>query len=120
MELYVYKAKVVYIVDADTIDVVLDLGFDISLKSRIRLARINAYETRLGKKTTQEQKEIGLEAKQYVKDLLEEKEILLKSNKDKTGKFGRYIAEIYYKKDNEEINLNDELVLKKFAVYQEY
>jgi len=118
--MYEYRAHVVRVVDADTVDVLLDLGFDISLKKRVRFARINAYETRLGKDTTQEEKEIGLEAKEYVKNLVEGKEIILQSQKGKGGKYGRYIAEIIYMVDDQRINLNDELVIKKYAVYQDY
>ena len=118
--MYEYRAHVVRVVDGDTADVLIDLGFDISLKKRVRFTRINAYETRLGKDTTQEEKEIGLEAKEYVKNLIEGKEIILQSHKEKGGKYGRYIAEIIYMKDEERINLNDELVIKKYAVYQEY
>ena len=120
METYNYKAFVERVVDGDTIDVELDLGFDVSLKKRVRFARINAYETRLGKKTTAEEKEIGLKAKEYVKNLIENKSVMLKSSKSKTGKFGRYIADVYYITDEKEVNLNDELVNLKYAVYQEY
>lgn len=113
--MYEYNALVTNVVDADTIDVLCDLGFSTFTKQRLRFARINAYEIRLGKNTTEEEKQVGLEAKQYVKDLIEGKEITIRTEKD-TGKYGRYIAEIIFN----DINLNDDLVIKKYAIYQEY
>lgn len=115
--MYDYKAKIIRVVDGDTAIVDINLGFDIVVRQTVRFARINAFETRLGKNTNEEEKKIGLEAKEYVKNLIEGKEVYLKTFKDK-GKYGRYIAEIYY--GEEKINLNDELVTKKYAIYQSY
>lgn len=117
--MYEYRATVKEVIDGDTLYAIVDLGFGVFAYQSFRFARIDAYEARLGKNTTQAEKEIGLEAKAYVKDLIEGKEILIKSQK--TGKYGRYIAEIIYTDENgNDVNLNDELVMKKYAVYKEY
>jgi len=116
--MYDYKAKVIRVVDGDTAEVVIDLGFNVTIRETVRFARIDAYETRLGKKTTPEMKKIGLEAKQYVIDTIEGKEIYLKTYKD-SGKYGRYIADIFLDFEMTQ-NLNDDLVIKKYAVYKDY
>lgn len=112
--MFEYKAIVERVVDGDTLDLRIDLGFKIYTNQRVRLARINAYETTLRYGTTEEEKQLGLQGKEYVKNLLEGKEVKIIS--EKTGKYGRYIVEVYYG----DINLNDDLVQKKFAIYQEY
>lgn len=66
-------------------------------------------------------KERGLEAKVYVKNLIENKEIIIKTFlKNVRGKYGRILAEIYFFNGKEWKNLNDELVNLKYAVYQKY
>jgi len=65
--MYIYKAKCERVVDGDTIDATIDLGFDTWKKIRIRLVGINAAESRT---RDLEEKARGLAAKQYVKDIL--------------------------------------------------
>ena len=102
---YEYKATLKKVVDADTIDVIVDLGFSISTNLRLRLARIDAWEIR------GEERVKGLKAKEFVIKNLPE-EFTIKTQKDKKGKYGRYIAEIIY---NDDINLNDELIKEGHA-----
>jgi len=97
--MYEYKAKVIHVVDGDTIDVICDLGFNITFEMRIRFASIDTPEIYHYK--TKEEKERGIQAKQFVIDTLLNKEVTIKTKKDKKGKYGRYIANIYY--DNKEI-----------------
>lgn len=92
--MYHYKAKVDRVVDGDTIDVVIDLGFYMTTKQRIRLYGINTPEVR-GK-----EKEAGLASKQFVIDYLADKEITIDTTK--TGKFGRWLGVIYA--DGENVN----------------
>jgi len=115
--LYHYRAEVVSVYDADTITVRIDQGFNNSTKKVLRLARIDAWELRL------EERERGLKARDWLKSIIPPgTEILVKTFKDKTGKYGRYIADIYcYNEELDKfINLNDELVSKGHAVYKEY
>lgn len=88
--LFYYKAKVIKVVDGDTCDVCIDLGFDIHVKQRIRFYGIDTPETRTRDK---EEKARGLKAKQFVKDLIEDKEVELKVYKQ--GKFGRYLVDVF-------------------------
>jgi endonuclease YncB( thermonuclease family) len=118
-QLYYYFAKILKVIDADTVELDVDCGFDIWLKKSARLARINAYEIKLGTNTTIEQKKAGLQGKEYVVKLLEGKKVIIKSVLDKE-KYGRILVEIFYLEDNNWINLNDELVRLNFAIYQNY
>ena len=88
--MYNYKISVLKVIDGDTIDAELDLGFDIKVKKRIRFMGINAPESRT---RDLEEKARGLAAKDRVKQLLEGCEnITLKSHG--VGKFGRCLGEI--------------------------
>jgi len=116
--MYKYKAKLDRIVDGDTMDVIIDLGFKITTFQRIRLARINTPETYNVKKDSEEYKK-GMEAKLFVEKRLADNnnEMLLETEKV-TEKYGRYIGTIYLS-DNT-VSLNDELVAKGFAKYVTY
>ena len=88
--MFEYYATVLKIVDGDTIDVMIDLGLGVHCKERLRFARINAWEMR------GEHKEKGKAAKARLAELIPVgKKILVSTQKDKRGKYGRYIAEIY-------------------------
>lgn len=99
--MYNYMAKVVKVVDGDTIDVEIDLGFDIWHKIRLRLAHIDAYE-----KST----DIGKEAAEFLKVLLEG--FFVEIYTEKTDKYGRYLATVVLNG----VNLNDQLISKGYAV----
>lgn len=115
--MYHYKAEVLSIYDADTITVRIDLGFTNTTKKVLRLARINAWELRL------EEREDGLKARDWLRSVIPPgTEIMVKTVKDKTGKYGRYLADIYsYNEECDKlVNLNDELVTRGHAIYKEY
>ena len=89
--MYNYKISPLKVIDGDTIDADLDLGFDIKVKKRIRFAGINTPESRT---RDLEEKAKGLAAKDRVKQLLDGcKNIQLKSHG--IGKFGRCLGEIF-------------------------
>lgn len=104
--MYEYKFKFLRVVDGDTVDGVIDLGFNISLKERVRLYGINAPETRLQRsikdiKERQAEKERGLKAKARLKELLTEAEkqpegLYIETFLDKKGKYGRILGDIRY------------------------
>jgi micrococcal nuclease len=107
---YCFYAKVKRVVDADTIDLVVDCGFGIFRNERIRLAHVNAWEVR------GEEREQGLLAKEYVEKLLPVgRTIVVKTGKEK-GKYGRYIGEIITSKGD----LGQLLVENGHARYQSY
>jgi|TARA_R100001443_G_scaffold13939_2_gene23837 micrococcal nuclease len=89
--MYTYKIKLDRVIDGDTIDAHIDLGFDISTKKRIRFLGINTPESRT---RDLEEKAKGLAAKDRVKQLLEgSKEITLQSHG--VGKYGRCLGELF-------------------------
>jgi len=116
--MFTYHAKVDRVVDGDTIDLVIDLGFKITTFQRIRLRDINTPETYNVKKGSEEYLK-GMAAKTFVTERLlkNNNQLIVETDKD-VGKFGRYIGVIRLA-DNE-ITLNDELVQKGYAVYAKY
>jgi micrococcal nuclease len=89
--MYTYKICLLKVVDGDTIDAEIDLGFDVKVKKRVRFMGVNAPESRT---RDLEEKARGLAAKNRVKQLLEGcKNITLKSHG--VGKFGRCLGELH-------------------------
>ena len=115
--MYNYKISPLKVVDGDTIDADIDLGFDVKVKKRIRFMGINAPESRT---KDLEEKARGLAAKDRVKQLLEGCEnITLKSHG--VGKFGRCLGEIMLDKvDGSEkltlVSLNELLIKEGHAI----
>ena len=107
-ELYIYKAKVLKCVDGDTVDVLIDLGFDTFVKQRIRLAGINTPES---KTRREDEKILGLTAKYLLAKYLGE-DIIIKTKKK--GKYGRYLGLVY--PSGESLSANEYLILKGFAL----
>ena len=108
--MYEYKAKVLRVVDGDTVDVLVDLGFSHFQKMRLRLFGINTPEMR------GEERPAGIKAKQYVIDRIGDgdtgAQIMIMTERDRTGKYGRYIATIFYDTATEkEISLNIQLII---------
>ena len=106
-----YKAKVVKIIDGDTIDVDIDVGFDIIIaKQRIRLYGIDTPESRTRDK---EEKFYGNISKQFLNDYCPKGSyITLRTHLDKKGKFGRILGEIIVNK----VNLNEQMIEENLAV----
>jgi micrococcal nuclease len=98
-----YVRKVENVVDGDTIDVLIDLGFDILFQSRVRLAGIDTPESRT---KDLKEKALGLESKEYLKKALKDaKSVVIKTEKmNSTEKFGRILGWIYVNGDTESVN----------------
>ena len=94
--------KVIKVVDGDTIDVMLDLGFDIMYKSRVRLFGIDTPESRTSDKI---EKKYGMLSKKFLKEALTKgKKIVIKTYKgDETGKFGRILGDVFV--DGKSVNM---------------
>ena len=103
-----YEAELIKVLDGDTIDCYIDLGFDLKIKKRIRYMGIDTWESRT---RDLEEKEKGLLAKARNKELLEQGVFKIKSFG--TGKFGRVLGEIFVSPEfvgdaiNESINNPD-------------
>ena len=112
--MYEYKAILKRVVDGDTMDLVIDMGFKITTVQRVRLKGINTPETWHRKKDSEEYKK-GMEAKEYVIRRLAENnnEFIVRTNKH-PGVYGRYIADIVL--PDSDITLNEELLQKGYAV----
>lgn len=111
--MYEYFVKeVTKVVDGDTIDVVIDLGFSIMFASRIRLAGIDAPESRTRDKA---EKALGLESKKYLANRIKAaKSIVVKTEKIKSSeKYGRILGWLYL--DNEGTSINTEMINKGYA-----
>ena len=102
--MYQYFVKEVKnVVDGDTIDVIIDLGFDILFASRVRLAGIDTPESRT---TDKAEKALGLESKDYLKKHLKDaKSVVIKTEKmNSSEKFGRILGWLYVNGDTESVN----------------
>lgn len=104
--MYIYKAKLLRVVDGDTVDAMIDLGFGVWKKVRIRFYGLDAWESRT---RDLEEKKKGLAAKSRVASLLTDGEFTLKSHG--VGKYGRCLGELFV---NEQ-NINDILVTEGHA-----
>ena len=98
-----YVRKVENVVDGDTIDVLIDLGFDILFASRVRLAGIDTPESRTKDLA---EKALGLESKEYLKKHLKDaKSVVIKTEKmDSSEKYGRILGWLYVNGDTESVN----------------
>ena len=90
--MYTYNAKLDRVVDGDTVDALVDLGFDTWKKVRIRFYGIDAYESRT---KDLEEKEKGLAAKQRVIDILNENNNKFTLKSHGVGKYGMCLGEIF-------------------------
>jgi micrococcal nuclease len=107
-----YVRKVENVVDGDTIDVLIDLGFDILFASRVRLAGIDTPESRT---KDLKEKALGLEAKEYLKkNLKDAKSVVIKTEKmDSSEKYGRILGWVYV--DGNTVSLNDMMINDGYA-----
>lgn len=119
--MYEYKAKVVRVVDGDTIDVDVDHGFGITSRKRLRLFGVDAPETYGVKKESDEYKN-GMEAKLWLDEMIGGKNVIIQTHKDRTGKFGRYLAKVYLPSNGSDIGVDvlAEMIEAGHAVAKEY
>ncbi|MBD3226063.1 MAG: nuclease [Caldithrix sp.] len=113
---YFYAARVTRVYDGDTCTVDIDLGLYIWVRGEtIRLARIDAPEIR-GRERPQ-----GLQSRDYLRSLIDNQEVFIQTIKDKKGKYGRYIGEIWVEHSaGNWINVSDNMVNEGYAIYFTY
>jgi|TARA_R100001126_G_scaffold35488_1_gene19824 micrococcal nuclease len=108
--MYEYCCQVTRVVDGDTVDANIDLGFDISYFSRIRLFGIDTPESRTRNK---DEKLRGLLAKDYIVNALANgKQVLVKTALEKKGKYGRVLGSLVV----DGLDLNQDMITKHLAV----
>ena len=117
--LFHYRAVIQSVYDGDTVTADIDLGLGLwKRKEKLRLNRINAPEVRGG------ERELGLLARDFLRGLIDGKEVVVQTIKDKKGKYGRYIADIWIEQETasgiEMLNVSDLIVSKGHAEYREY
>ena len=116
MDKYIYKAKLDRVVDGDTVDALIDVGFDIWFKKRIRFKGVDTWESRT---RNLEEKALGLKAKARTKELLEmvsSKSGYFRIKSYGLGKYGRVLADVFIMdKDGKQWNVNETLISEGHA-----
>lgn len=97
---YCYKARCIHVYDGDTVTLDISLGFGVTMREKIRLLGINTPEVR-GK-----EKLDGLISRDRLRELIDGKDVIIVTHKDKGGKYGRLLATIYL----DGVNINQQLV----------
>ena len=104
--MYEYRCDIVRVIDGDTVDVDIDLGFGIwRKKERVRLLGVDTPESRT---RDEEEKKYGLLAKNFLCKMLDDCQIILKTYKDAEGKFGRILGELW--REGDTISINTHLI----------
>jgi len=111
--MYEYRVEIVRVVDGDTVDVDIDLGFGVWLKKqRVRLYGIDTPESRT---RDLNEKKYGLMAKEYLKERISNGAIL-KTRLDGKGKYGRILGEFIVLDNEVRVNVNQEMIDKHYGV----
>tara|TARA_Y100000816_G_scaffold55777_1_gene36254 strand:+ start:968 stop:1384 length:417 start_codon:yes stop_codon:yes gene_type:complete len=113
--MYHYPCKIIKIVDGDTVDVDIDLGFGVWMKNqRIRMYGIDAPESRTSNQT---EKVYGVASKRFLEGMCDDKNgLVLRTHKDKKGKFGRILGELWRTTDYADQSINEYMIEKYHAV----
>ena len=116
MEKYIYRVKLDRVVDGDTVDALIDVGFDIWFKKRIRFMGLDTWESRT---RDLEEKKLGKLAKERTRQLLEDvssKSGYFRVKSHGLGKYGRVLGEIFIMdKDGKQWNVNETLIAEGHA-----
>ena len=116
MDKYIYRAKLDRVVDGDTVDALIDVGFDIWFKKRIRFMGLDTWESRT---RDLEEKKLGKLAKERTRQLLEDvssKSGYFRLKSHGLGKYGRVLGEFFIMdKDGKQWNVNETLIAEGHA-----
>ena len=99
--MYEYKAKLKRVLDGDTCDAYIDLGFDVSVKKRIRFMGVDTWESRT---RDLDEKKKGLAAKEYTKEMLSKNEGEFTIKSHGVGKYGRVLGELFIEGEDKSLN----------------
>lgn len=109
--MYEYNAKIVNVVDGDTFDLDIDLGFHITIRERVRLLGVDTPE----KRGAVEEKELGLAVTKYVKEWLDHEPTCRIRSYKGTDSFGRWLVELVLPDGRNIVEVYDELGLNKLS-----
>tara|TARA_R100000773_G_scaffold22334_1_gene19711 strand:+ start:205 stop:621 length:417 start_codon:yes stop_codon:yes gene_type:complete len=108
--MYEYSCRINRVIDGDSVDVCIDLGFDISFTSSVRLYGIDTPESRT---RDPDEKKCGLLAKKFLEDAVKNgKNIIIRTQKDEKGKFGRVLGSLII----DGANINHKMIEENLAV----
>jgi micrococcal nuclease len=108
--MYEYSCRINRVIDGDSVDVCIDLGFDISFTSSVRLYGVDTPESRT---RDPEEKKCGLLAKKFLEEAVKNgKNIIIRTQKDEKGKFGRVLGSLVI----DGININHKMIEENLAV----
>jgi micrococcal nuclease len=108
--MYEYSCRINRVIDGDSVDVCIDLGFDISFTSSVRLYGIDTPESRT---RDLDEKKCGLLAKKFLEEAVKNgKNIIIRTQKDEKGKFGRVLGSLVI----DGININHKMIEENLAV----
>jgi micrococcal nuclease len=108
MKKFIYSAKILRVIDGDTVVALMDLGFSIKSKQTLRLIGINAPELHGADHVK------GLASKEYLQLKIEDHEVVVETIHDSQEKYGRYLATIWL--DGDTVSVNEQLVRDGYAV----
>jgi micrococcal nuclease len=108
--IYWYKAEVESVYDGDSYTCMVAMGMGVYKTTKVRSWGINTPEVRGDSKIE------GLKVRDSVRNRILNKTVYIKTRKDKKGKYGRYLCEVFYIRNNALININKQLVDEGFAV----
>jgi len=112
--MFEYRCKLIKVIDGDTIDIDIDLGFGVWLRNqRIRMYGIDTPESRT---RDLEEKKYGLAAKAFLTEMLDDSHLILKTHKDERGKFGRILGEVWRTTNFADQSINNYMIEKHHAV----
>lgn len=117
--LYWYRVEILKIVDGDTIHVKANLGFGVTIPVKVRIKGIDTPEV-YGVKQSSDEYARGKIASARLAELLEGRDVLINTFLDKTGKYGRYIADVCYEDGSLLVNVGDILVEEGLAERKDY
>lgn len=109
-DIYAYRAHVVSVYDGDTVTAVVDLGFHVSQEMTLRLCGIDTPEVR------GEERPQGIVARDRLRELILDKDVVIRTKKDKREKYGRYLATVYVNGVDVNALLVDEGLAEQYMV----
>lgn len=109
-ELYIFKATCTNVVDGDTADFVIDVGFKLTTEQRVRFLYVNTPEKRTKDPL---EKEAALKAQEFVEGMILNKDVFIRTYE--SDAFGRYLGEIFVESEDGSVSVNQLLLLHGYA-----